>query len=1506
LANYWLKNAIISKENPFSLLPPVSLVVININDVNESPVINNQSVSIDENSAMGTIAYTVIATDQENDALSYFITGGNTGNAFSISETTGVIYVSGFLNFESLSVYNLIVDVRDSEYTKTATISIDIIDVNDAPSLNNQIMSVNENSPNNTQIGSSLSASDPDVDDLTFTYSIIGGSGIDAFKISSNGQMSVKDSSLLNYESGITSYTVIVHVSDPHALTDTAVVTIHCNNVNEAPTLQPQSFVIAEHTANAMVVYTMISSDPDTTNAYYTDNIYRITGGSSAFTISADGEISISNSALLDYEKSQTLLLTVKVEDKYDSSLYASETVSISLINMNDNHPIITSQTYSVGKYCTNGVKAAPNDVPLATDADEDLLTYEIIDGNINNAFSISNDGFILINNADQIKKVSAISNFIGIAVTDGTYTATGTIRVNVENYPPSIQPIEDVFTKMDTPKMIVLKVNDSNGDSLTMTVSSNDDLIIPNDDEHITIADTGTTYHFTIEDSPEIIPLKMLPSNLTGTAQIYVTVTDASGISSTTSFALIVDGQPEFYQFTGRIPDTGQTKCYDNENEIPCPESGEDFYGQDGNYNINPQSFTKLDALGNDLPDSATEWVMVRDNISGLIWEVKTDDGSIHDKDNKYTWYDSNPETNGGDAGTDGDGTDTEDFIKSLNDSNFGGFSDWRLPNLMEITSIVNFGKNFPPINTSFFPKTLSAIYWSSTSSSVLKTDAWGVDFYYYGYFTYNDKSSSYYVRAVRGGEYKSFDHSIGFVINNDETITDASTGLMWQRHLAEIKMSWQKAMEYTENLSISDYNDWRLPTIKELLSIIDYSKYYPAMYKGFINNVNWPQVHRSSTPSSFSGSVRVVDNYRGRHSLNSTSLSVLHYVRAVRGGQHQSFGHLLIRSPEQASKWHSGYKMPIKWDTQNISGNVTISLSREGGKTNTYIPIASYTPNDGNFEWTVTQPPSVNCMLKIEPVNEPDKGTTQGLFSILPLQPPVLTFEQTELTLNHMAQTMFTVSDPDSDFLTIVAFSSDQMLIPEFFINLGNSSSIHHVDVSPGVPVSLSLTCFQTDKNYGQAIITIAAYDESGLSASQQLSVSVTPFHSLACKNFEISQTMGMVAAGRDHYLILKPDGRVMSWGRNYSGQLGTSDTKDRNTPVLIQGLSEIISIQTRHSHSLALRSDGNVLAWGYNLFGQLGIGNTTNQSSPVQILTLSNIVAIAAGSYHSLALQADGSVWAWGRCYYENTSNKTQPVKIANLSKIVAIAAGYYHSLAMKSDGTIWAWGSNWHGQLGNGNTTDQYTPVQIANFNNIISIAAGDFHNTALDSDGTLCSWGNNEYGQLGNGNTANQNYPVQLQNISTAIDIECFGVQSFARLTDGRLLAWGDQYNKYPEPAQDMDDIIDLSGNYNSNIFLTTAGNINIWERYPDNQLSVFKEVMPDSHKILDISSSPDKTCVVYKDGDVWCWGNDIDGLYSLSSSTPLQITGLFDIIALEASCYSATESALRDDGTVWK
>ena len=324
-------------------------------------------------------------------------------------------------------------------------------------------------------------------------------------------------------------------------------------------------------------------------------------------------------------------------------------------------------------------------------------------------------------------------------------------------------------------------------------------------------------------------------------------------------------------------VPDTGQTTSYT------------DTYGEDSDYTTNPRSYTKLDANGNDLPDTATSWVMVRDNVTGLIWEVKTDDFGVHYKDNKYTWYDSNPATNGGDAGTPGDGTDTEDFINALNSAGFGGYADWRLPSQEELTTIVDYGVARPSVNTSYFPNTSTFFYWSSTTYADRSADAWYVSFH--GVNVYNEhKYYSFHVRAVRGGQSTS-----GTLVDNgDGTITDTTTGLMWQQGEGGV-MAWENALTYCENLNLAGYSDWRLPNVNELHSLVDSSKYNPV-----IDTTKFPDAsesfYRSSTTAAQDTEccAWVVSFSSGLLGYGYKSSS--YYVRAVRGGQPGSFGHLDI----------------------------------------------------------------------------------------------------------------------------------------------------------------------------------------------------------------------------------------------------------------------------------------------------------------------------------------------------------------------------------------------------------------------------------------------------------------------------------------------------------------------------------------------------------------------------------------------------------------------------------
>jgi hypothetical protein len=171
-------------------------------------------------------------------------------------------------------------------------------------------------------------------------------------------------------------------------------------------------------------------------------------------------------------------------------------------------------------------------------------------------------------------------------------------------------------------------------------------------------------------------------------------------------------------------------------------------------------------------------------------------------------------------------------------------------------------------------------------------------------------------------------------------------------------------------------------------------------------------------------------------------------------------------------------------------------------------------------------------------------------------------------------------------------------------------------------------------------------------------------------------------VIAAGANHALALKNDGKVIAWGNNSSGQT--------NVPASLSG---VIEIAGGLQHSLALRSNGTLIAWGDNAYGQTNVPPS-----------LTNVVDIVAGANHNLALRADGTVAAWGDNSYGQTNVPT------TLTNVVALAAGAYHNLALKADGSVAAWGRNDSGQTN--------LPAGLAY---VTSIAAGQSHSLALKAD-----------------------------------------------------------------------------------------------------------------------------------------------------------------------------------------
>lgn len=340
----------------------------------------------------------------------------------------------------------------------------------------------------------------------------------------------------------------------------------------------------------------------------------------------------------------------------------------------------------------------------------------------------------------------------------------------------------------------------------------------------------------------------------------------------------------------TRPLNDTGMTRCVDPYKtygalkavSVPCRGTAQDGeFGRDVTHRKPSNgaagfSFARVCGSGESAGQGAcpqhpvlgpgrNDWACTQDRVTGLLWEVKTSDGGPRDAATPYT------NLRPGDVGY-GSPTDAAGYVAAMNTAAMCGSRQWRVPQIDELQSIVDFGlawREAPAIDPDFFPNSIMDP-WTSTSNAAEPDEA----FYQQGSGGSLDlPRTSYYpfvtVRLVSGewGDARRADaarsSSVRFRPSADaDEVLDTQTGLVWRRcaigqtwnglSCAGVpqRLDWFTALARGQLEAGQTGKAWRLPNVKELGSILDHARSGTALIDAQAFPATQPDFFWTSTP--------------------------------------------------------------------------------------------------------------------------------------------------------------------------------------------------------------------------------------------------------------------------------------------------------------------------------------------------------------------------------------------------------------------------------------------------------------------------------------------------------------------------------------------------------------------------------------------------------------------------------------------------------------------------------
>ncbi|MDA9621976.1 cadherin repeat domain-containing protein, partial [Gammaproteobacteria bacterium] len=446
-------------------------ITVNITDVNDNAPVFTSAASFNVDEGNTSVATVTTSDADANSSVTYSLSGAN-ANLFIINNN-GALSFATVPDFENDSfstggldlIYNLTVVANDGVNNSLLNITVEVMDINEAPSIYFTETSISRDE--NTTLGFGVSASDPDFDgDSNLSFYLTGPDASEFTSTYSETSVQIEyaaNSNISDAEDGdnksVYNFTVNVtdsfYATDETSLTDSVDITLTINNVNDnSPAFTSSAtFSAAE---NQTAINTVTASDVDGDNVTFT-----VSG--SELAITSAGVLTFASAP--NYETKSSYTATVTASDGTNSTTQA---ITVNVTNVNDVAPAFTSSaTFS----------AAENQTAIGTvaasDVDGDNVTFTVSGSEL----AITSAGVLTFASAPNYETKSSYT--ATVTASDGTNSTTQNITISITNLndnSPQMTLSTTTFSAEENQTAIgTITALDADGDAVTFSVSGSE-----------------------------------------------------------------------------------------------------------------------------------------------------------------------------------------------------------------------------------------------------------------------------------------------------------------------------------------------------------------------------------------------------------------------------------------------------------------------------------------------------------------------------------------------------------------------------------------------------------------------------------------------------------------------------------------------------------------------------------------------------------------------------------------------------------------------------------------------------------------------------------------------------------------------------------------------------------------------------------------------------------------------------------------------------------------------